>query len=69
MAKKSGLTRYFARSRFIASLYPETECLAYSPYYTSKEEYYGMLRFHKNKRRWLKTYKRWRKKKLNTTIT
>lgn len=63
MAKKSGLTRYYALSRFIASLYPETECMAYSPYCCSREEYYGMLRFYKNKKRWSKTYRRWRGKK------
>ena len=58
-----GNTKYWAIQRFIASLIPECEDMAYSPYYLSKEEYYGMLRFYKNKKRWLKTYKRWNKKK------
>lgn len=59
-----GTTKYYALQRFVTSLTPEYEDMAYSPYYTSKEEYYGMLRFYKNKKRWLKTYKRWSKVKI-----
>ena len=58
-----GNTKYWAIQRFIASLIPECENMAYSPYCLTKEEYYGMLRFYKNKKRWSKTYKRWNKKK------
>ena len=59
-----GKTKYYALDRFVASLNPEWEDMAYSPYCTSDAEYFGMLRFYKNKKRWLKTYKRWSKKKV-----
>lgn len=59
-----GNTKYYALHRFVASLNPEMEDMAYSPYCTSDAEYFGMLRFYKNKKRWMKTYKRWSKKKV-----
>lgn len=59
-----GNMKYYALERFVASLNPEMEDFAYSPYCTSDAEYFGMLRFYKNKKRWLKTYKRWSKKKV-----
>ena len=59
-----GNAKYYALHRFVASLYPESEDMAYSPYYLTNAEYFGMLRFYKNKKRWMKTYKRWSKKKV-----
>ena len=59
-----GKMKYYALERFVASLNPELEDMAYSPYCTSDAEYFGMLRFYKNKKRWTKTYKRWSKKKV-----
>lgn len=59
-----GNTKYYALHRFVASLNPELEDMAYSPYCITYAEYFGMLRFYKNKKRWMKTYKRWSKKKV-----
>ena len=59
-----GNTKYYALIRFIASLNPKSENMAYSPYCDTDAEYFGMLRFYKNKKRWMKTYKRWSKKKV-----
>lgn len=60
MTKKISLARSWAISRFFASLDPKTDYLiARSPYCLSKEEYFGKIRFYKNRKRWLKTYKRW----------
>ena len=59
-----GKMKYYALERFVASLNSEMEDMAYSPYCTSDAEYFGMLRFYKNKKRWMKTYKKWSKKKV-----
>lgn len=61
MAKKSGLCKYYAKRRFLDSLSTNDflQSLAYSPYCLTYVEYLSKIRFYKNRKRWLKTWKRW----------
>ena len=70
MARKSGLTRYYARVLFMYSL-SEDEYVrrrAFLSYCTTTEQRNAILRFRKNRKKWLKTYKRWANEN-NKTLT
>lgn len=63
-----GTAKFYARERFLFSLIPESgylfyQNMAYSPYCLTNAQYLGKMRFYKNRRHWIKTYKRWTARK------